>query len=90
MFCKPFLFYTVLATLYSTVFASPALSSRDNHTYGGLRNLSDAALQYPQLLPLEHGNAKFRNDIAKSNQPDLLWEQTINGQHPEYLFIGCR
>ena len=88
MFCKSFLLYAVLATLYSTVLASATLFGRDNH--GGLRNLSDAAQQYPQLLPLEHGNAKFRDDIAKSNHPNLLWEQTVNGQHPEYLFLGCR
>ena len=90
MFYKPFLFYAILATLCSTVFASPALAGRDNHGSGGPRNLSDAARQYPQLLPLEHGNAKFRHDIATSNHPDLLWEQTVNGQHPEYLFLGCR
>jgi len=88
MFCKSFLLYAVLATLYSTAFASAIPFSRDNH--GGLRNLSDAVHQYPQLLPLEHGNAKFREDIAKSNHPNLLWEQTVNGQHPEYLFLGCR
>ena len=86
MFCKSFLLYAVLAT--STVFASPVISTRDSH--GGPRSLADAAVQYPQLLPLEHGNAKFRDDIAKSNHSDILWEQTVNGQHPEYLFLGCR
>lgn len=90
MFCKPFSLYAVLATLYSTVFASPPLSARDDHGYGSPRNLSDAAHQYPQLLPLVNGNAKFLHDIAESNDPDLLRQLTVNGQHPEYLFLGCR
>lgn len=82
MFCKSFLLYAVLGTLYSTAFASPALLARDNH----FRTLADAAHQYPQLLPLEQGNANFRNYTS----PDLLKTLTTDGQHPEYLFLGCR
>lgn len=86
MFCKSFSFYAVLATLYSTVSAFPALSGRDNQGNGTTRSLSDAVVQYPQLDLLEQGNAKFRDAIGS----DFLVNQTINGQHPEYLFIGCR
>jgi len=89
MFCKSFLFYAVLATLYSTVSGFPTLSGRDDQGNGSTRSLSDAVVQYPQLDLLEQGNAKFRDGMAKSD-PDLLRNQTVNGQHPEYLFIGCR
>lgn len=90
MFCKSFLLYTLLATLYSTVFASPALSARGNSRRSGIRTLADAADEYPQLLPLEEGNTRFRQSIAGSDQPDLLWDLTANGQHPGFLFLGCR
>ena len=86
MFGRSFLLYTVLATLYSTALASPALSARSS----SIRTLADATAQFPQLLPLEEGNARFQQSIAESDNPDLLWSLTANGQHPDYLFIGCR
>ena len=89
MFSRSFLLFTVLATLYSTASASPTLSARDNNQ-NGIRTLADAANEFPQLLPLEEGNARFRQSIAESDKPDLLWSLTANGQHPEFLFLGCR
>lgn len=86
MFCKTFLLYAVLETLYSTVFASPTPPARDDHGFRHLRTLADVTDQYPQLSPLEHGNAEFRNNT----NPDLLQRLTTDGQHPEYLFLGCR
>jgi len=85
MFCKSLLLYAFLGTLYSTVFASPSLITRDTPH----RTLDDAAKQYPQLLPLAEGNDQFRHDIEASH-PGLLQDLTKNGQHPEYLFLGCR
>lgn len=90
MFCKSFLLYTVLASLYTTVFASPALSVRVEDYGNGTRSLADAANEYPDLLPLRDGNAKFRQNIAQSDNPDLLRNLTVNGQHPEFIFLGCR
>lgn len=90
MFCRSFLLYTVLATLYSTVFASPTISARSDYSQDGIRTLADAVNDYPQLLPLKDGNARFRQSIADSDNPDLLWSLTANGQHPEFLFLGCR
>lgn len=90
MFRKPFLLYTVLATLYTTVFASPTVSARSDQDQNRTRTLADAADQFPQLLPLVEGNARFRQSIAESDKPDLLWSLTANGQHPEFLFLGCR
>lgn len=91
MLSKSFLLYAVIGTLYSTTLASPPPVARDNHNgASGIRTLADAANQYPQLLPLEHGNVKFRQDVANSGHPDLLQELTVNGQHPEFLYLGCR
>jgi len=85
MFCKSLLLYAFLGTVYSTVFAFPSVITRDTPR----RTLADAAKQYPQLLPLAEGNEEFRHDIEASN-PGLLQNLTTNGQHPEYLFLGCR
>ena len=86
MFCKSFLLYAALGTLYSTVFASPTPPARGDHGPSHLRTLAEATHQYPQLLPLEHGNAEFRNNT----DPHLLQQLTTDGQQPEYLFLGCR
>ena len=86
MFCKSLFLYAFLGTVYSTVFALPSLVTRDTSP---LRTLADAAKQYPQLLYLAEGNEKFRHDIEASN-PGFLQNLTTNGQHPEYLFLGCR
>ena len=89
MVYKSFLLCAVLATLHSTVFASPTLSRGNHARNGDTRSLADAAKEYPQLLPLEQGNEKFRQSIANSDQPNLLQNLTANGQHPEFVFIGC-
>ncbi|KAF9788200.1 carbonic anhydrase [Thelephora terrestris] len=90
MFSKTFSLYAVLATAtLSTVVASPTLAARGNSHRSGTRTLADAADEYPQLLPLEEGNSRFRQSIAESDHPDLLWDLTVNGQHPEFLFLGC-
>jgi carbonic anhydrase len=89
MFSESFIFYAVLATLHSTVFASPALYARENYGRSGIRTLADAANDYPQLLRLQEGNERYRESIAESDRPNLLWELTANGQHPDFLFLGC-
>ena len=85
MFCKSLLLYTFLGTLYSAVFASSSLAARATPS----RTLADAAKQYPQLLPLAGGNEYFRQEM-ETEHPGLLQNLTTNGQHPEYLFFGCR
>ena len=90
MLSKSFLFYAFLATLYSTAFASSALPVRDDQGNSGIRSLNDAATQFPELGPLVEGNNKFRQDIASSSNPNLLQQLTTNGQHPPYIFLGCR
>ena len=85
MFCKSLLLYAFLGTLYSAVFASPSLVARATPP----RTLPDAAKQYPQLLPLADGNEHFRHEM-ETEYPGLLQDLTTNGQHPEYLFLGCR
>jgi len=85
MFSKSLLLYAFLGTLYSTVFASPSLIARTTPS----RTLADATKQYPQLLPLSDGNDEFRHEMD-TEHPGLLEDLTTNGQHPEYLFFGCR
>lgn len=85
MFCKSLLLYAFLGTLYSTVFASPSLVARTTPP----RTLADAAKQYPQLLPLVDGNEDFRHEMD-TEHPGLLQDLATNGQHPEYLYFGCR
>lgn len=85
MFSKSLLLYAFLGTLYSTVFASPSLIARTAPSC----TLADAAQKYPQLLPLADGNEEFRYEM-ETEQPGLLEDLTTNGQHPEYLFFGCR
>jgi hypothetical protein len=52
--------------------------------------LNDTATKFPDLEYLAEGNEYFRSAVKNSSQPDLLKKLTENGQHPEYLFLGCR
>ncbi|KAF9642771.1 carbonic anhydrase, partial [Thelephora ganbajun] len=38
---------------------------------------------------LAEGNQNFRSAVKNSSHPDLLKDLATNGQHPEYLFLGC-
>ncbi|PBK78551.1 carbonic anhydrase [Armillaria solidipes] len=37
---------------------------------------------------LSDGNGNFRSEMESSN-PGLLEELAVNGQHPEFMFLGC-
>jgi hypothetical protein len=52
--------------------------------------LNDTASRFPDLVYLAAGNQDFRSAVANSSNPNLLQDLTTNGQHPEYLFLGCR
>jgi hypothetical protein len=100
MFMK--LFVPVLLVLSSTVIPAlslPAPSSsrrvfaRDNQgsvNSNGQIYLNDTATRFPDLVYLAEGNQDFRSAVANSSNPGLLQGLTDNGQHPEYLFLGCR
>lgn len=51
--------------------------------------LNDTATRFPDLVYLAEGNQDFRSAVANSSNPNLLQDLTTNGQHPEYLFLGC-
>lgn len=51
--------------------------------------LNDTATRFPDLVYLAEGNQDFRSAVANSSNPNLLQDLTANGQHPEYLFLGC-
>ncbi|KAF9792730.1 carbonic anhydrase [Thelephora terrestris] len=51
--------------------------------------LNDTASRFPDLVYLAAGNQDFRSAVANSSNPNLLQDLTTNGQHPEYLFLGC-
>lgn len=51
--------------------------------------LNDTAARFPDLVYLAEGNQDFRSAVANSSNPNLLQDLTTNGQHPEYLFLGC-
>jgi carbonic anhydrase len=100
MFMK--LFTPVLLAISSAVvpvLSLPAPSAhlfarQDNSTEGNGNNptvqgLSDMAQRFPDMQPLADGNQAFRTQIAGSSNPNLLKDLTTNGQHPEFLFLGC-
>ena len=55
-----------------------------------LKTLAEAAGGFPEINVLVEGNQRFRDSIANSSSPDVLQEQTKDGQSPGFLFLGCR
>jgi len=55
-----------------------------------LKSLAEAAGSFPELNVLVEGNQRFRDSIANSSNPNLLKEQTDEGQSPGFYFLGCR
>ena len=55
-----------------------------------IKSLAEAAGSFPEINVLVEGNQRFRDSIANSSNPNLLKEQTDQGQSPGFLFLGCR
>jgi len=53
------------------------------------KNLVEVAGGFPEINALVEGNQRFRDSIANSSNPDVLQEQTDDGQSPGFLFLGC-
>jgi carbonic anhydrase len=51
--------------------------------------LNNTASRFPDLVYLAEGNQNFRSAVQNSSNPNLLGDLTTDGQHPEYLFLGC-
>lgn len=66
------------------------LSNGNGTTSQNVAYLNDTASRFPDLVYLAEGNQDFRSAVANSSNPNLLQDLTTNGQHPEYLFLGCR
>jgi hypothetical protein len=54
------------------------------------KSLAEAAGGFPEINVLVEGNQRFRDSIANSSNPNVLQEQTKDGQSPGFLFLGCR
>ena len=54
------------------------------------KSLVEVAGGFPELNVLVEGNQRFRDSIANSSNPNVLQEQTNDGQSPGFLFLGCR
>lgn len=94
--------FTILSTLL-VLFPWSALSlpahlssvpSADSHSRSHLHSarsasLVEAAGSFPELDTLLKGNNEFRDKIAASD-PELLQTLTTEGQHPDFMFLGCR
>jgi len=105
MFTKHFVpVLLVVSWAVTSVFSLPAPASGvlaradqedKNSSQGNGKNsttvmdLNDAATRFPDLEYLAEGNEYFRSAVENSSNPDLLGELAENGQHPEYLFLGC-
>ena len=55
-----------------------------------IKSLVEAAGSFPEINVLIEGNQRFRDSIVNSSNPNLLKEQTDQGQSPGFLFLGCR
>jgi len=51
--------------------------------------LNDTAKRFPDLEFSWEGNQAFRSAVKGSSNPNLLKDLATNGQHPEFLFLGC-
>lgn len=54
------------------------------------KSLVEAAGSFPEINVLIEGNQRFRDSITNSSTPNLLKQQTDDGQSPGFLFLGCR
>jgi hypothetical protein len=66
------------------------LSNGGNSTVQNVVYLNDTATRFPGLAYLAQGNQDFITAVAGSSDPNLLQNLTTNGEHPPYLFLGCR
>lgn len=55
-----------------------------------LKSFAEAAGSFPEINVLVEGNQRFRDSIVNSSNPNILQEQTDQGQSPGFLFLGCR
>lgn len=55
-----------------------------------LKSLAETAGSFPEINVLVEGNQRFRDSIANSSNPNILKEQTDEGQKPGFYFLGCR
>lgn len=95
---------SAVTPVFSLPAPSPNVFARDNRedkgstqgdgnsstTFQGVMYLNDTGTRFPDLAYLAEGNQYFRSAVKNSTNPDLLKELATNGQHPEYLFLGCR
>lgn len=65
-------------------------SNGNNSTTVQVIHLNDTTTRFPDFEYLAVGNKYFRSAVENSSNPDLLKDLTENGQHPGYLFLGCR
>ena len=65
-------------------------NGNNSTTVQKVMHLNDTAARFPDLGYLAEGNQYFRSAVQNSSNPDLLKGLAENGQHPEYLFLGCR
>ncbi|PPQ68055.1 hypothetical protein CVT26_007339 [Gymnopilus dilepis] len=65
-----------------------ALSSAAIRSVVAQDNTTDTTTSNSTLAALADGNAAFMADIATTD-PGLLQNQTIQGQAPKYLYLGC-
>jgi hypothetical protein len=90
--------FLALSTTFLVVFTS--VSGRPMVTQRGhykqlrqeplqLQGLAEVVGSFPEINVLVEGNQRFRDSIASSSNPNLLKEQTDEGQSPEFLFPGC-
>jgi carbonic anhydrase len=86
-----------LPASFSNVFARDNQDDK-NSTLGDGNNsttvqkvmhLNDTATRFPDLEYLAEGNENFRSAVKNSSDPNLLKDLSTDGQHPEYLFLGC-
>ena len=74
--------------LLPSTLAHPHLLRRDSDPIAKKQNEfefgKDASIQ-----ALLEGNARFRADIASSENPELLKDLQKKGQKPAFAFIGC-
>jgi len=79
-----------LPTPSSNVFARVNQDVKNSNTVQKVMHLNDTATRFPDLGYLAEGNQNYRSAVKNSSNPKLLKELATDGQHPEYLFLGCR
>lgn len=90
----PLLLVAFPSTIFGLPTHSPLLTGSDLHaSHSHPRAVTDSLVDvtdtYPELDNLLLGNAQFRKGIADSD-PALLDQLSKEGQHPDFMFLGCR